>query len=79
VGSDPHALVRAQVVRKVADEDVRHFADSATGLGAVVSAARVPLVLPKDVDFAGNVAEAQSSARNDGNGVLSVVDAPKVV
>jgi hypothetical protein len=57
------------VVKDVADDDIRDLANGATRLGIVVSAARVPAGILNDVDFTGNMAEAESSTGDDGNGV----------
>jgi len=78
-GPDPHALVWAQVVNNVADDDNRDFPNGATKFGVFISTARVPAVRLDDMDFTGNMAEAKSSTRNDGNGVRVVVDTPEVV
>jgi len=67
------------VVNDVADNDIRDFPDGATRLGVFVSAARVPAIRLDDMDFTGNMAEAKSSTRDDGNGVGVVVDTPEVV
>lgn len=66
------------MVNDVADEDTRNLTYGATRLGVIVPATRVPAVFPNDVNFAGNMAEAEISTRDGGNGVRTVVYAPKV-
>lgn len=67
------------MISDVADKDIRNLADGATRLGVIVSAARVPETRLDDVDFASNMAEAEISAGDDGNGVRVVIDAPEVI
>ena len=67
------------MVSDVADDDIRNLVDGATRFGVIVSAARVPTTRLNDVDFASNMAEAEISARDDGNGVRVVIDAPEVI
>jgi len=78
-GPNPHVLVRAQVVNDISDYDTGHPIDGATRLSVVVSAARVPAVSPNDMDLTGNMAEVESSTRDNGNGIRIVVDAPEVI
>lgn len=55
------------------------FADATTGPGVVISAARVPAVVRDNVDFSRNMAEAMQSGRNDGDGVVVMVDTDEAV
>ena len=58
-----HASVRTQVVNNAAGEDSGGFANGATRPRVFVSAARVPVVLPSDVGFTGNMVGAGSFDR----------------
>ena len=74
--SNPHALVRAQVINDVADNNLP---DGTTRLDVIVFATRVPAVFPNNVDFSGNMTEAEASRRDDGDGVRAVANTPEVI
>ena len=78
-GPNPHLMVRAQVVNDIADHDTWHLVNGAAKLSVVVSAARVPPVRPNDVDLTNDMAEAESSTRDGGNGIRVMVNAPEVI
>jgi len=78
-GPNPHALVRAQVVNDIADHDTGHPVNGTTRLGVIVSAARVPTVRRNDVDLTSDMAKAESSTRDNGNGIRIVVDTLEVI
>lgn len=56
-----------------------NLVDGTAGLGILVSAARVPAVLPDDVDFARNVTETKSSGKSDRDGVPPIIDTGEVI
>ena len=78
-GANIDTLVRAQVVNEIRNEDVRYPRDRALGVGSVViSWTGDSFVRPKDVHLSVGVRIAKTSARNDRNGVVQVVDAYEV-
>jgi len=62
------------VINDVADNNLPN---GTTKAGVIASATRVIAVFPDNVDFAGNMAEAET--RDDGNGVRVVVDTPEAI
>ena len=67
------------MVNDIADHDTGHLVNGTTRFGVIVSATGVPAVRPNDVDLTSDMAEAESSTRDGGNGIRIVVNTPEVI
>jgi len=73
-GTDENALIRAQVIKQIAQQKVGYSINRAPSLGAIVSAARIPAVGSLDMNLPGDVAVPHPAPRYDGNWIRIVVD-----
>ena len=67
------------MVSDIADYDIGYLVNGTTRFSVIVSAARVPAVRRNDVNLASDMAEAESSTRDNWNGIRIVVATPEVI